>query len=624
MIPVDKVEKIEIIDAAMQSGGDGKGGIINIKLKTVNIDGFSGMVTLKPGTRKFKNIDNSSNFCNINYKKNKFIYVNNFSINNSTSINENSSNSNINTFQQPMFQSNSDNSIYKNNSYTDFIGVKYSPSKETNMFFGFGGYAFKNKNSWNETFYEKNLSNENISTQYNTTGNNEQRQPYKSMYFSYWHQFDTNDKYIRMYCNYSYNNSYSDNVNDNIFSIYNYRTIDSLYSEENKRISDNYRIGYYLLFNKPISKNARWNLSYNFNYNIKDNYRYESYTDDTLIYQKLIINNNSSQMHNLSWRIGTKVKKWKFDGGINFNDTYINGNFKRYKSQNSDTTLFVEKNYLKLLPSATIAFAINDTEEVKLTLSQTSNFPYFNQLCNYVDKYNSFYWNSGNSEIKPVDFYSVYLGYTYSKEKWNATVEGFFNYTNNEVNYISYPLTSLLSLSKPSNIAEKTNTGIDLSTWFMVNKKINLSLSSSVFNVFYNTQNLANTATQFNLPVTKIKSVQFGYDIKLNMEYRLKSYYAMFYVNYFSRELSYDGYSYGRINSSFNISRRFLNNRLRVVVGINNIFDNLAKHGSYTEKFGITSTSKYSYSSYMPLYNLTIRYNFRYGDRGTENMKGNN
>ena len=34
MIPVDKINKIELIDIAMRSGGDGRGGIINIKFRS--------------------------------------------------------------------------------------------------------------------------------------------------------------------------------------------------------------------------------------------------------------------------------------------------------------------------------------------------------------------------------------------------------------------------------------------------------------------------------------------------------------------------------------------------------------------------------------------------------------
>ena len=73
-IPVDRVEKVELIDASMRRGGTGNGGIINIKLKKITDDGLSGVLSTKPASISFKNVDESAHLVNLNYKKNKNIF----------------------------------------------------------------------------------------------------------------------------------------------------------------------------------------------------------------------------------------------------------------------------------------------------------------------------------------------------------------------------------------------------------------------------------------------------------------------------------------------------------------------------------------------------------------------
>lgn len=624
MIPVDNIDKIELIDVSMRSGGNGKGGIINIKLKAVNTDGFSGLFSTKPGTKKFANIDNSTNFINMNFKHNKIIVLNNYSFENNRYSYTNNISRIISTFNQPVYQFSVGNGSLKSTTNNEYFGLKYIPSENTNMNIGIGLFAYKYGLSEPNTFYEKKISNNEYSTNYTGFNTSDSRQRYNSINYSFWHQYDTIDTYIEIACYYSLHNSYFNTFGKTNYSIFNYEHIDSTYSEKNNTsYDDNQKVGFSVFYNKPISKKTRWNVAYYLNYGFNEKDRGEVYSADTIVYSKIRINNSNNLRNNLSFRIGTKILKWKIDGGINFNYLYVIGDFTRYKSKDIDTILHVKKNYFKILPSATISFEINKLQELKISLSQTTDFPYFYQLSDYVDKVSPFYWYSGNSEIKPVDFYSIYCGYTLTKEKWNASVDAFLNYTNNEVSSVQYPLSSLLYISKPSNITQKTNIGIDLSTWIMANKSVNISISSSIFHVEYNTQDLANSAAEYNLSITKIAKRAFGYSVKCNLEYRFKSYYAMLYLNYYSRQITFDGYKFNRLNSSFNISKRFFKNKLRLGLGGSNIFDNLFKHGSYSDNFGIVSEVQELNTNYKPLFYLSVRYSFRYGDRGTQNLSGN-
>jgi ferric enterobactin receptor len=620
MIPVENITKIELIDAAMQTGGSGRGGIINIKYKIVRDDGLSGLAKTNSGTIEFQNIDKSKNFLNLNYKKKNITFLNNCYFENGKLFTNSITKKQISTFQIPTRQNINNYWNAERQLYYDFIGMFYAPSQKTEMYIGTGFFNFQFNSIVNNVFSELMNTNDFSLNNYNFNESSKNYQINKGINFALKHNIDTNDTYIRVFANFKINKYSYDQTMSYYYHIINSSSVDSIYKNRDDRDDVSKKISCSFFYNHTISKNARWNLSYSTTIGLRNNSKNDHFIFDTLYLPLSKKDSVNTQEHDLSWRIGTTLKKWKFDGGIDFSDSYIKGTYKRYEQDNNDTILNINKNYFKILPSATIAFEINDTEEVKLTFSQTSNFPVSNQLSNYIDK-GLYYWSSGNSSLKPVDIYSIYLGYTYNKEKWNATVEGFFDYTDNEVKYVSYPLSSLLVLTKPENIAKQSNTGIDLSLWVQVNSKCNFSLSSSCFYTNYNATALKNTASYFNLPVTDLIKTQFGYYIKYNMEYKIKKFSTMFYINYNSKELTYDGYNKAWINSSISISRKFLKDKLALSMGINNIFDDMVEHGYYSNNFGIMNNTRTYDSKYKRLYSFSIQYNFRQGDRGTKDYK---
>ncbi|MDD5569534.1 MAG: TonB-dependent receptor [Bacteroidales bacterium] len=622
MIPVAKVDKIELIDASMQSGGEGKGGIINIKMKSVNTDGLSGIASSDINTIEFKNIDKSENFVNANYKKNKVTILNNFSIDENLYNSSSQSESKISAFQTPTEQSSNYSSNSDNKSYYDYFGAIYNPTKKTRFYFGGGTYNSSFISGSSGDFTELESSIKSILNSNNNCHRYDSKYDYKGINFSFRHKFDTNDTYIRMFAGFQFIDDFSNSSATYNYEIINSVCYDSIFKYDRKDLSYGNR-GLYsnIFYNHTISKNARWNIRYYNYFKLKENNDSKYYIFDDLYMPETYSNNSTSQYHNMSARIGSNWNKWKFDGGVNAQYTKTEIAFLRHTEELKDTAFSVVKDYLKILPSVTISFAINDTEEIKLTLSQTTQTPYYLQLSDYISKENPYYWWSGNSKLKPSDFYSAYLGYSYTKEKWNASAEGFFNYTNNEITYVSYPLTSMLYLSKPMNGAKKSETGIDVSTWVMVTDKLNFSLSSSISYVYYNSKALQESASKYNLPTENLINRQFGYNIKYNMEYKIKKFYAMFYVNYFSRELKYNGYNYGYINSSFNVSRKFFKDKLRITLSANNLFDDMVKRGSVENYFGIYQVERRHSSNYKRMYGISIQYTFRQGDRGTKDMK---
>ena len=621
MVPVDKVEKIELIDGAMYSGGNGQNGIINIKFKRIRNDGLSGLFSLKASTISLESLDNSKGFLNINYKNKKFSFFINSSIENSFSYSNTDMKKNIEIPSSSTLQSINTASNSQRLSNFNNIGVIYWPSSNTKIYLSCGFYTRRYQSNLGSSFNETDATYQRPINTNVYKERSKSDQLYKGLNLSYWHTFDTLDSYIKIFGNFNKYSIQSSQYSDYQFTLINSIFYDSSYIYNNDRDFNNSELNLNILYNHSISKSTRWNVAYNIAVAFKDTTANKHYISSLLSLPRSQFDVNTNQRHNLSVRFGSEIKKWKIDGGINFIDYRIDGNFKRYKEDFQDTTIRLNKNYFKIQPSVTVAFELNKNADIKLTISQYSNLPNFNKLSDYVDKKDLFNWYSGNSELKAVDIYSLYLGYNFNLEDIHASAECFYNYTNNDVAEVSIPLTSQLVLTRPENVAQVSNVGLDLSTWLRLNKNFNCSISSTLFFLLYDNSNFNKSMEEHGINSQTITNKEFGINAKFNVEYKFNEYYTMFYLNYYSKRLTFDGFYSPWVNSSINASRKFWNKKLSVSIGINNIFDDILTHSSYSNSFRITSNSSTSSSQYKRLFVFSLQYTFKKGDRGTKNYR---
>jgi len=235
MIPVEQVDKIELIDPAMRTGGDGLGGIINIQLKTEKTDGLSGMASVNAGTVYFEKVDNSRVFFNLNYKKGKTIFFLNSSIENTDQYLETDIANNI---RFPDFSSNQTSisqDFLKRTGFYNYLGVTHNYSKDTKLYLSFHFLkSMFNDNSTNN-FSEYNENNEFVINRYieNTYSKDNHLQP--GFYISYWHKIDTLDSYFKLSSSfYIYNIFYNNNLRYNFQNI-DFQPTDSFYRYDNER-----------------------------------------------------------------------------------------------------------------------------------------------------------------------------------------------------------------------------------------------------------------------------------------------------------------------------------------------------------------------------------------------------
>lgn len=625
MIPVENVQKIELIDAAMRTGGDGTGGIINIKLKHATSDGISGAGRIRGGLTAKGDRTTSNGYLNLNYKKGKVLFFNNIWYYDYVNINKSRSEG-FQKYEGDLYSMSDHSSSKYNYSYLmDYAGmqINFSPRSKLMISGGLSRRMYAGTGDYTETT----TNNAQIYQQYESESESfsESYSPRFSAYYRA--SFDSTLREFTAYFSHSFPDF---NITDETNTYYNWmvkenqdvNTTDHYYSYDFKKESNTFFSIYY---NHPLNKDSRWNIRYwaGFNNIAKDNSVQE--LNGTVI---LPLNESLSgytHRQSFSFRFGSNFGKWKIDGGIRQEHEAYNINIEHYTELLKDTLIKIDNQYFPFEPSANIYYKPDSLQNLKLTVSRTVRTPYYTTLDGFVSKYSPVGWSSGNPDLEPSKYVNAYLGYTYNKPLWNATAELFYNMTSNATAYLSYPVTETIYMSMPDNIAFKSRLGVDLSTFFSVAGKYSFSVSSSLYHSYLDATGINDNLKLTDARVENVIKRDFGYNVKLNSNIRIaKNTSALFYMQYSSPEIDLKGYDYGYINSFITFTQSFFERKLQLSFTAGNLLDDLIKSGSYTNYLGREETTDNYYSTHFSrTFSLSIRYRFRQGDRNTGSIGRN-
>jgi hypothetical protein len=618
MIPVQMVDKIELIDASMQTGEIGKGGIINIRMLVQKEDGLSGVASLRGSFEKDK-LSSGNTYLNMNLKANKWVFFNNAYIMQGSWASESESEGSL-EFDDMNYIENSESFYDYNYSYLmDYLGAQYNFTDKTKLVLALGVNGNKSESSGggkmtqylDDTIYRKyHRVNDNISETFRGTA-----------YAFFRHSFDTTLREIKIYANVNLPqfSQYSTSTNTYNYQVFQFVPSDIIHStatiEHNKRFSL-YSGAYY---NHPINEKTRWNANYRASLSNSLQNDNEYYQNEILYLPESTKESGISFNQFLSLRLGTKLGKWKFDGGINQQHYHYDFTIHNYNEDWSDTSAHINADFYNILPSATIMFTIDSLQDLKLSYSRTARAPWYSQLNPILFKRNPYSWSQGNPDLKPIVHNNVYLGYSLNKPMWNLSADLFYTQTNNDVAYLQIPISESIHLSTPENYAYNSRLGIDLGGYISIKGKYNFNLSGSFYHSEIDSGNLSETLENLGIEPENMKQKNFGYHIKLSTDISFsKNTSAMLYVNYTSREYSLTGYEFDQISSSINMTQRFFDRRLTLSVGINNLLNDLMPRGSYYDYMNQAYTENILYSSQTErMLFLSLRYRFNKGDRET-------
>ena len=620
MIPVALVKKIELVDVTLYNGVEGKGGIINIVMKPVPFDGLSGLVSTTGGTTSINEIDKFDGFANINYKIKQVTLFNNFNYDYNYAYTHQNTNGTVD-YGSLYSVDNTLNSYTNNNSFFNYTGAKIEIGKSTKIIISGGFSGDNNKRKGDYSAIQSNLTTAIPFDLYSTTSLSKPYFNSKGIGMSFYHTFP---KARKLFATLEYRSeiNHSDAPTTYNFKYLNANAIDSTTVRNSNNTQVRNELGYTITYTNPVNEHFQWNTGMSGNSLVKQTNDIKNSIDGILNLPLSNYTEGNKQSFDLYLKMGLNYAKWKIRGGISMQYYHEAADFKRYQLNNQDTIIHLNKVFLNLKPSCSITYVIDTLQEIKLSYNRTVDFPFYMQMCNFVDKSNLRNWFKGNSELMPISKHNIYLGYTYNTSVLNLSGEAFMNLSNNEIMIATYPVLSTEYMNTPVNVASKIALGIDLSAWVMINKNIDFTLSSSLSKTSINAESLVSKLGGALLNVSDLKKENFGFNIQFNSNITINpTLSGMMYVNYFSREISIDGYIFDYINSSISLTQKFLQNKLIFTFGIRNPFDDFIKHGNYINYLGIDQTTIDNSINYKRNFFITLQYKFRQGDRGTKDYK---
>ena len=606
MIPINDIDKIEVIDPTMRGKGNGSAGaIINIKVKKVVLEGLSGSFSGRVSVGDTLKIDSQNLYANMNYKTKKFLYYYNVGTWGRNWVTRDKSWGNRdNQFASYIDSSNSEyNGRWAG--LWNYAGFEYKLSEKSKFDIQIGvNTNYTNRNN-------SNTYNEIINANTNSIVDRYQENSINSLGVTYTTEIDTLGKELTIdfWGSAHSSNGITKNSIDNYYS----QDIDEIINKKN----NNLYTWFDVFYNHPVSDKTQWNIEYSGQ--IFFNNQYNDFIRNSINEYALYKDIKTKNFENsISAHYGTTFNKIKIDGGFSIQNKFVMGDRIIRMSSVEDTTVVTEKMFNRIEPVATIKYLISDKKELKLSYDSYSQMPYsINMFEPVIDSSNQKYWNIGNPNLKPAFNQSIYFGYTYTDEKWNTSIQTFVKSTKNDFAGVEIPIDSMTSLNKPMNLEENQSIGLFYSYYQTFGKAFTLSFNT---NWFYSKVDLTKVKPYLlasGLLADNLIRSSWNYDISSNFEYRKSKNFASVYVYYNSKQISTMGFIMPKFDMNLSYSRTFLSNNLRFSVSFDNLLFGLYAPKSTTNVMGMNYNTESFNSRNRRTVSFSIRYNFREGDRNT-------
>ena len=180
-----------------------------------------------------------------------------------------------------------------------------------------------------------------------------------------------------------------------------------------------------------------------------------------------------------------KEASWNYATGIRAEQVNNNG------ETISQSTRF-SNNYLKLFPTAHLAYNFNQKESIKLSYGKRINRPGLGQLNPFIDITDILSPHSGNPNLKPEIIDAYELSFNNGTSKLNFTTSLFFRHSINAIRSYYTQLPNGAILNMPMNIGNSDNYGIESMIIGKPFLAYDFNLSATVFNQKINGSNIIN------------------------------------------------------------------------------------------------------------------------------------
>jgi len=145
-----------------------------------------------------------------------------------------------------------------------------------------------------------------------------------------------------------------------------------------------------------------------------------------------------------------------------------------------------KNNYLKLFPSASIAYFKDQDEFWKLNYSRRITRPGLGQLNPFIDITDSLNQHGGNANLKPELIQSFELGYNKDWSKVTIYSILFYRHSTDAIRYFTMLKSNGVALSSPVNFGNVSSYGLENIFTLKASRVYDFNISLSTFQQHYN------------------------------------------------------------------------------------------------------------------------------------------
>jgi outer membrane receptor protein involved in Fe transport len=287
-----------------------------------------------------------------------------------------------------------------------------------------------------------------------------------------------------------------------------------------------------------------------------------------------------------------KEASWNYATGIRAEQVSNNG------ETNSLSTRF-SNNYLKLFPTAHLAYNFNQKESIKLSYGKRINRPGLGQLNPFVDITDILSPHSGNPNLKPEIIDAYELSFNNGTSKLNFTTSLFFRHSINAIRSYYTQLPNGAILNMPMNIGNADNYGIES---MIIGKPFHFydyNLSATIFRQQINASNIINDGVS-NGTNWSGKIIN---NFTLNSESKLQV-----IANYISPKTTPQGETFSLYNVDLGLQQKLGKSNFKLNFIIVDAFNTLKSgYNTQTSTFSVYRSQKSDTRAFM----ITLAYSFK-------------
>jgi outer membrane receptor protein involved in Fe transport len=297
------------------------------------------------------------------------------------------------------------------------------------------------------------------------------------------------------------------------------------------------------------------------------------------------------QYHNTSTS-KQKGASWNYATGIRAEQVNNNG------ETISQSTRF-SNNYLKLFPTAHLAYNFNEKESIKISYGKRINRPGLGQLNPFVDITDILSPHSGNPNLKPEIIDAYELSFNNGTPKLNFTTSLFIRHSVNAIRSFYSQLPNGAILNKPMNIGTADNYGIESMIIGKPTRFYDYNLSATIFNQQINGSNIINDGVNSGT----------NWSGKIINNFTLNSASKLQVIaNYISPKTTPQGESFSLYNVDLGLQKKLGKTNFKLNFIIVDAFNTLRSgYNTQTSTFAIYRSQKSDTRAFM----ITLAYSFK-------------